>query len=114
MSSGAAVHRREEIPVEEELVDNWRARNLFGRILISIRIRWRLCSRTVTCGSPRAPRSSNTLQRKSISPAYPKVLRLRGKVNEMMDWVNTDDLYYRDFGYGLQPFAHFKLPQREA
>jgi len=33
------------------------------------------------------------------SPAYPKDLRQRAKVNEMMDWLNTG--FYRDFGYGL-------------
>jgi glutathione S-transferase len=33
------------------------------------------------------------------SPAYPKDLQKRAKVNEMMDWLNTG--FYRDFGYGL-------------
>src|SRR5262245_16553473 len=33
------------------------------------------------------------------SPAYPKDLRARAKVNEMMDWINTN--FYRDFGYGF-------------
>jgi glutathione S-transferase len=33
------------------------------------------------------------------SPAYPKDLRKRARVNEMMDWLNTG--FYRDFGYGL-------------
>jgi glutathione S-transferase len=32
-------------------------------------------------------------------PAYPKDLKKRAKVNEMMDWLNTQ--FYRDFGYGL-------------
>jgi len=30
------------------------------------------------------------------SPAYPADLRLRAKVNEMMDWINSNR--YRDFG----------------
>jgi glutathione S-transferase len=33
------------------------------------------------------------------SPAYPKDLKQRAKVNEAMDWLNTN--FYRDFGYGL-------------
>src|SRR5690348_13887076 len=32
-------------------------------------------------------------------PAYPKDLKKRAKINEMMDWLNTQ--FYRDFGYGL-------------
>lgn len=45
------------------------------------------------------------------SPAYPKDLQKRAKVNEMMDWFNTN--FYRDFGYGLaypQIFPHHKRP----
>ena len=45
------------------------------------------------------------------SPAYPKDLRKRARVNEMMDWLNTG--FYRDFGYGLvypQIFPHHKRP----
>ena len=34
------------------------------------------------------------------SPAYPKDLQKRARVNEMMDWLNTG--FYRDFGYGLE------------
>jgi len=32
-------------------------------------------------------------------PSYPKDLQKRARVNEMMDWFNTN--FYRDFGYGL-------------
>jgi glutathione S-transferase len=45
------------------------------------------------------------------SPAYPKDLKKRAKVNELMDWFNTN--FYRDFGYGLcypQIFPHHKRP----
>jgi glutathione S-transferase len=45
------------------------------------------------------------------SPAYPKDLKKRAKVNEMMDWFNTN--FYRDFGYGMaypQIFPHHKRP----
>jgi len=33
------------------------------------------------------------------SPAYPKDLQKRARVNERMDWLNTQ--FYRDWGYGL-------------
>ena len=33
------------------------------------------------------------------SPAYPKDLVKRARVNAMMDWFNAD--FYRDFGYGV-------------
>jgi glutathione S-transferase len=45
------------------------------------------------------------------SPAYPKDLRERARVNEMMDWVNAN--LYRDLAYGIaypQLFAHHKRP----
>ena len=48
-------------------------------------------------------------------PAYPKDLKKRAKVNEMMDWLNTQ--FYRDFGYGLvypQLFPHHKRRSDEA
>jgi glutathione S-transferase len=51
---------------------------------------------------------------KTDSPTYPKDLKKRAKVNEMMDWFNTN--FYRDFGYGLaypQIFAHHKRPTDE-
>ncbi len=44
-------------------------------------------------------------------PSYPKDLQQRAKVNEMMDWFNTN--FYRDFGYGMvypQIFPHHKRP----
>jgi glutathione S-transferase len=48
-------------------------------------------------------------------PCYPKDLRQRAKVNEVMDWFNTQ--LYRDFGYGLvypQLFPHHKRRSDEA
>jgi len=45
------------------------------------------------------------------SPAYPKDLKLRARVNERMDWFNTG--FYRDFAYNLvypQIFPHLKRP----
>src|ERR1700716_2153295 len=49
------------------------------------------------------------------SPAYPKDLKQRAKVNEVMDWINTN--FYRDWGYGLaypQLFPHHKRRSDEA
>ena len=49
------------------------------------------------------------------SPAYPKDIRRRAKVNEMMDWLNTG--FYRDFGYALvypQIFPHHARRSDEA
>jgi len=49
------------------------------------------------------------LAEKIESPAYPRDLKKRAKVNEMMDWFNTN--FYRDFGYGMaypQIFPHHK------
>jgi len=49
------------------------------------------------------------------SPTYPTDLKTRAKVNEMMDWLNTN--FYRDWGYGLaypQIFPHHKRRSDEA
>jgi len=51
---------------------------------------------------------------KAGSPAYPKDLQARARVNEMMDWFNSN--LYKDFGYGLvysQLFPHHKRPGEE-
>ncbi len=47
-------------------------------------------------------------------PEYPKDLKARAKVNEVMDWVNTN--FYRDWGYNLcypQLFPHHVRPSDE-
>ena len=52
---------------------------------------------------------------KTGSPAYPKDLKARAKVNEMMDWINTN--FYREWGYNLcypQLFPHMKRRSDEA
>ena len=49
------------------------------------------------------------------SPTYPKGIKQRAKVNEAMDFINTN--LYRDFGYALcypQLFPHLKLRNHEA
>lgn len=48
---------------------------------------------------------------KTNSPAYPKDLKARARVHEMMDWFNSN--IYKDFAYGLiypQTFPHHKRP----
>lgn len=48
------------------------------------------------------------------SPAYPKDLKQRAKINEMMDWLNTN--FYRDYAYGFiypQVFPHHRRPSDE-
>lgn len=55
------------------------------------------------------------LAEKCALASYPKDLKKRAKVNEMMDWLNTQ--FYRDFGYGLiypQLFPHHKRRSDEA
>jgi glutathione S-transferase len=52
---------------------------------------------------------------KTNSPAYPKDLKARAKVNEMMDWLNTN--FYREYGYGMcypQIFPNHKRRSDEA
>jgi len=49
------------------------------------------------------------------SPAYPKDLKQRARVNEAMDWLNTN--FYREYGYNLvypQLFAHLRRPTEES
>jgi len=44
-------------------------------------------------------------------PVYPKDLKQRARVNEIMDWFNTN--FYRDYGYGWiypQLFPHHRRP----
>jgi len=48
------------------------------------------------------------------SPTYPKDLKQRARVNERMDWINTQ--LCRDFAYGFvypQIFPHHKRPTNE-
>ncbi len=52
---------------------------------------------------------------KTASPAYPKELKARARVNEMMDWINTQ--LCRDLAYGLvypQLIPSHKRPNEEA
>jgi glutathione S-transferase len=54
------------------------------------------------------------LAEKFDSPAYPKDLKKRARVNEVMDWFNSN--LYRDYGYGLvypQVFPSHKRPSDE-
>jgi len=47
-------------------------------------------------------------------PEYPKDLKQRARVNEVMDWINTN--FYREWAYNLcypQLFPHMKRPNEE-
>ncbi len=55
------------------------------------------------------------LAEKIGSPTYPKDLKARAKVNEVMDWINTN--FYREWAYNLcypQLFPHLKRRSDEA
>jgi len=55
------------------------------------------------------------LAEKTGSPAYPQELQKRARVNETMDWFNSN--LYRDSGYGLiypQVFPSHKRPSEES
>jgi glutathione S-transferase len=55
------------------------------------------------------------LAEKLGSPSYPKDLRERARVNEMMDWINSN--LYRDLAYGVvypQAFPGHKRRSEEA
>jgi len=45
-------------------------------------------------------------------PSYPKDLKKRAKINEVMDWLNTQ--FYRDFGYGLTIRSSFRTTSAAA
>jgi glutathione S-transferase len=72
---------------------------------------------TLEDGSFRMTESSAILKylaSKNDLPEYPKDLQKRARVDEVMDWFNTQ--FYRDFGYGLlypQVFPHHKRPTEE-
>jgi len=51
------------------------------------------------------------LAEKIGSPAYPKDLKKRAKVNEMMDWFNTN--FYREYGYHMIYPQLFPTHKRE-
>ena len=72
---------------------------------------------TLVDGDLRMTESSAILKylaAKIDAPEYPKDLKKRAKVDEAMDWFNTQ--FYRDFGYGLlypQIFPQHKRPTDE-
>jgi glutathione S-transferase len=72
---------------------------------------------TLEDGDMRLTESSAILKylaSKTDAPEYPKDLKKRAKVDEVMDWFNTQ--FYRDFAYGLlypQVFPNHKRPTDE-
>jgi glutathione S-transferase len=55
------------------------------------------------------------LAEKNNSAAYPKDIQKRARINERMDWINTQ--FYRDYGYNMiypQLFPHHKRSSDEA
>jgi glutathione S-transferase len=54
------------------------------------------------------------LAEKIGSPTYPKDLKARARVNERLDWLNTQ--FYREYGYHLvypQVYPHHKRPTED-
>jgi glutathione S-transferase len=103
------------IPVEEQVVDLMAGEH-YGEVFTAINP-----SRQVPVledGDLRLTESSAILKYladKIDSPAYPKELKRRAKVNEMMDWFNAT--FYRDYAYGWiypQLFPHHRRPSEEA
>ena len=72
---------------------------------------------TLEDGDMRLSESSAILKylaSKTEAPEYPRDLKKRAKVDEAMDWFNTQ--FYRDFAYGLlypQVFPNHKRPTDE-
>jgi glutathione S-transferase len=72
---------------------------------------------TLEDGALRMTESSAILKylaSKIEAPEYPRAIDKRAKVDEAMDWFNTQ--FYRDFGYGLlypQIFPNHKRPTDE-
>ena len=104
-----------KIPVDEQVVDlmtGEHSKDAYSAINPSHLVP------TLEDGDLRLTESSAILKylaSKIDAPEYPKDLKKRAKVDEAMDWFNTQ--FYRDFGYGLlypQIFPHHKRPSDEA
>ncbi len=100
-----------EIPCEEQIVDLMKGEHLQEPYAA---INPNKLVPVLEDGDLRLTESSAILKYladKIESPTYPKDLKKRAKVNEMMDWFNTN--FYRDYGYGMaypQIFPHHKRP----
>ena len=104
------------IAMDEEFVDLMTGAHMQAALLPpSTRIAW---CRLLEDGDLKLTESSAILKYladKIGSPAYPKDLKQRAKVNEVMDWINTN--FYREWGYNLcypQLFPHLKRRSDEA
>jgi glutathione S-transferase len=102
------------LPVEEELVDLMTGAH-FQEPYVSINPNRQVP--TLVDGDLTMGESSAILKylaEKFDLVAYPKDLRKRAKVNEIMDWFNTH--FYHDYAYGVvypQVFPHHKRPNDE-
>jgi glutathione S-transferase len=103
------------LPVEDQLVDLFTGEHLgeaFGKINPSRMVP------VLEDGDFRLTESSAILKYLADRfdlPEYPKDPKARARVNEAMDWLNTN--FYRNFGYGLgypQLFPHHKRRSDEA
>ena len=103
------------IPMDEEVVD----------IMTGAHLKPPYCETNPNClvpmledGDLKLTESSAILKYladKIGSSAYPTDLKQRAKVNEVMDWINSN--FYRDWGYNLcypQLFPHLKRRSDEA
>ena len=104
-----------KIPVEEEVVDLFTGAHMQPPYSV---INPNCLVPMLVDGDLKLTESSGILKYladKIGSPAYPKDLKARAKVNEMMDWINTN--FYREWGYNLcypQLFPHLKRRSDEA
>jgi glutathione S-transferase len=97
------------IPVEEQVVDLFSGEH-YKEPFLAVKPNHKVP--VLEDGDFRLTESSAILKYladKVDSPAYPKDLKKRAKVNEAMDWINSN--FYRDWAYGFiypQVFPHHK------
>ncbi len=101
----------EKLPVEQQVVDIFKGEHMgdaYARLNPSKLIP------LLEDGDFRLSESATILRylaEKSGSKAYPKDLRARARVDEALDWFNSN--FYRDWGYGYvypQVFPNLKRP----
>src|SRR6195256_4321805 len=99
----------EKIPLEEQQVDIFKGEQ-YGEAYSTVNPNHMIP--VLEDGDFRLTESAAILRylaEKTGSPAYPKDMKKRARVNEGVDWFNSN--FYRDWGYGLiypQLFPHLK------